>query len=90
MLEKDLQWLEKAAEEFQDDGETSGVGKLTEQLIEEHRRLRKAVIGVISIDRMLGGTENEDHARRVELQPGDSVMVADLLRGLGVPVGDYP
>jgi hypothetical protein len=58
-------------------------------MLEAHERLRKAVIEVIALDRLLIGKDCVE-AYSVELLEGDSVMVADLLRGLGVEIGDYP
>ncbi|MES2347872.1 MAG: hypothetical protein V4641_09925 [Pseudomonadota bacterium] len=58
-------------------------------LKEAHERLRAAVISVIECDRIYGGADPED-SRKLELLPGDSVIVADLLRGLGLDIGDYP
>lgn len=54
-------------------------------------RLRDAVIDVIEMDRLAGGiVDTSDDARKLELLEGDSVIVADLLRGLGLEIGDYP
>lgn len=52
-------------------------------------QLREAVLNVIELDRLIGGKSQED-ATKIELLEGDSVLVADLLRGMGLPIGDYP
>ncbi len=52
-------------------------------------KLESAVMHVIECARACGDCPPEDF-RKLELLPNDSVMVADLLRGLGLPIGDYP
>ena len=53
------------------------------------RRLSDAVLSVIELDRALASADTASY-RKLEMLPGDSVMVADLLRGLGLPIGNYP
>lgn len=50
----------------------------------EIERLRKACLHVIEIDRLAGGAESSEKARELRHLPDDSVMVGDLLEGMGV------
>ena len=58
--------------------------------IDAFERLKSAVMHVIECDRACGGKCDYNDLRKIELLEGDSVMVADLLRGLGLEIGDYP
>ena len=60
------------------------------KLASAYTRLVDAVISVIACDRVAYKDYSNDDIHKLELLPDESVMVADLLRGLGLPIGHYP
>lgn len=54
----------------------------------EIERLRKACLHVIEIDRLVGGAESSENARELRHLPDDSVVVGDLLEGMGIVHND--
>jgi hypothetical protein len=70
-------------------GAVTGDPNAVDYWYQRYLKLERAAMEVIFIDRLNGG-KNEKEAGKKELLPDDSVKVADLLRGMGLPIGDYP